>query len=72
MKPTPAQIAGVVRAVAPAAIAYAAGRGIDISWLTNPDVMAALAAIGCALWSVQAKRKPKAKLVLAEQPKINQ
>jgi hypothetical protein len=71
MKPSTAQIAGVVRAVAPAAIAYAAGRGLDLSWLLNPDVIALIAALGAAGWSVQAKRKPKAKLTLVEPPKVN-
>lgn len=72
MKPTAAQITGILRAIIPAAIAYAAGKGVDLSWLTNPDVVAGLAALGCAAWSVQSKRRPKAKLTLMDQPKANQ
>lgn len=64
------QITGILRAIIPAAIAYAAGRGIDLSWLMNPDVLAGLATIAAAAWSVQTKRAPKKKLQLAE-PKLN-
>lgn len=68
MKPTPDQITGILRAIIPAVMAYAAGKGIDLSWLMNPDVIAGLAAIGCAAWSVQSKRQRKTKTKDPQQP----
>ena len=44
------QITGIIRAVAPAALAYAVGKG----WITQSqvgDIVAGLVAIGSAAWS---------------------
>jgi len=48
-------INGVIRAVAPAALAYAVGRG----WLpagSVADITAAIVAIAAALWSVKSNK----------------
>ncbi len=52
-------LAGILRAVVPAIIGYAAGKGIDLNWLVTPEVTAAIATIGAAIWSVAAKKKAK-------------
>lgn len=51
-------IAGVLRAVVPAALAYAVGRG----WLQQAqvnDLTAAIITIAAALWSIKTNQKPK-------------
>lgn len=58
MKPTYPQISGVVRAILPVAVLIAGRRGVDLSFLSDPDVIAGLTAIACAVWSVQSKRTP--------------
>jgi hypothetical protein len=51
-----AEIAGVLRALIPAAVAYAAGKGIDLSFLAQPEIVAALATLLCVGSSIRAKR----------------
>jgi hypothetical protein len=56
---TKAHIAGILRAVIPAAVAYAAGKGFDLSALATPEAIDSIAAVvvaGCAVWSVTSKR----------------
>lgn len=51
---------GVIRATAPAAIAYAAGRG----WITadqGNEIVAAICTCGAAIWSVKSNWKGPAK-----------
>ncbi len=48
-------INGVLRAIAPAALAYAVGKGW-ISESSTGDIMAAITAIGAAAWSVATNR----------------
>lgn len=51
---------GVIRAVVPAGLAYAVGKG----WITQSsvgDIMAAVMAVVAAGWSVASNRKPVAK-----------
>lgn len=52
------QLTGIVRAVAPAALAYAVGRG----WISESsvgEITAALVAIASAAWSIQSNRSGK-------------
>ena len=52
------QITGVVRAVVPAACAYAVGKG----WITSSsvgDITAAAVAVAAAFWSVQNNKTGK-------------
>ena len=54
-----AELAGVIRAIAPAIVAYFAGKGVDVSGLLTPEAVngiAGLCLLLCSLWSVQAKR----------------
>jgi hypothetical protein len=54
-----AHIAGIIRAVVPALVTYAAAKGFDISALATPEAIESLAAIAvavCAVWSVTSKR----------------
>ena len=50
-------INGIIRAVAPAVIAYLAGKGI-IPASDYGDLIAAISALAAAVWSVRSK-KPK-------------
>lgn len=50
------QINGVIRAILPAALAYAVGKG----WITQSsvgDITAAITALGAAVWSVYSNQK---------------
>lgn len=50
-------IAGIIRAVLPAVVAYFAGKGVDISGIATPEVTMAVATVVAAGWSVAAKVK---------------
>jgi hypothetical protein len=54
----PTIIAGILRAIVPAIIAYAAAKGWDLSSLGTDAALGGLAALIAAAWSVQAKKKP--------------
>jgi membrane protein DedA with SNARE-associated domain len=52
-------IAGIIRAVLPALVAYAAGKGWDLTAISTTEYVDSLAAVvagACAVWSVKAKR----------------
>lgn len=51
-----ATIAGIVRAVLAALAGYLGGKGIDITGLISPEVTAAIATVGIAIWSVFSKK----------------
>jgi hypothetical protein len=53
-------IAGILRAIIPAAIAFAAAKGWDISELGSEAVIGGAAAVAAAIWSVKSKKKPAA------------
>lgn len=48
---------GIVRAVVPASIAYAVGRGWVPANTSAPDLTAAVVTIIAALWSIHSNRK---------------
>lgn len=52
----PSIIAGILRAIIPAAIAYAAAKGWDLSALGSDAVLGGIAAIVAAVWSVKSKK----------------
>jgi hypothetical protein len=49
-------ISGVIRAIVPAALAYAVGKGW-VSQSSVADITAAAVAVGSAVWSVFSNRK---------------
>ena len=49
-------INGILRAVIPAVIAYAAAKGFDLSQFGSEAVIGGLAAIIAAIWSVTSKK----------------
>lgn len=52
------QLNGIIRAVIPAVLAYAAGKG----WITQDaigDITAACVAVAAAVWSVVTNHKPE-------------
>lgn len=53
----PAVIAGVLRAIVPALVAYGAAKGWDLSALGTDTALAGIAAIVAAVWSVASKKK---------------
>jgi hypothetical protein len=53
----PSIIAGILRAVVPAVIAYAAAKGFDLSSFGSEAVIGGVAAIAAAIWSVASKKK---------------
>lgn len=53
------EIAGILRVILPLVAGYAAGRGKDLSALTDPALIESLATVigvSCAVWSVKSKR----------------
>lgn len=52
------QIGGLVRTLLLAAVAYASGRGYDMTFIGDPAVQAAAVTIVVAGWSWWAKRDP--------------
>lgn len=53
----PAIIAGILRAIVPAIVAYAAAKGFDLSSFGSEAVIGGVAAIAAAIWSVTSKKK---------------
>lgn len=49
-------IAGILRAIVPAAITYAAAKGWDLSALGTDAALGGLAALIAAIWSVTSKK----------------
>ena len=53
---------GILRAVIPAVVAYAAAKGFDISAIGSDAAIGGLAAVIAAVWSVSSKKKDAPKL----------
>jgi hypothetical protein len=54
----PSIIAGILRAIVPALITYAAAKGFDLSAIGTDAALGGLAALIAAVWSVTSKKKP--------------
>lgn len=54
-------IAGILRAIVPAIVAYAAAKGFDLSALGTDAVIGGAAAVVAAVWSVASKKKAEQK-----------
>ncbi len=52
----PAIISGILRAIVPAIVAYAAAKGFDISQFGSEAVIGGVTAIAAAIWSVSSKK----------------
>jgi hypothetical protein len=52
----PAIISGILRAIVPAIVAYAAAKGFDVSQFGSEAVIGGLTAIASAIWSVTSKK----------------
>lgn len=52
-------ISGIIRAIVPAILAYAVGKGY-ITESVAVDITAAAVAVGAAIWSIVSNRKPAA------------
>jgi len=53
----PAIISGILRAIVPAIVAYAAAKGFDLSSFGSEAVIGGVTAIAAAIWSVTSKKK---------------
>ncbi|CAB4182613.1 hypothetical protein UFOVP1090_23 [uncultured Caudovirales phage] len=51
-------INGILRAIVPAIITYAAAKGFDLSQFGSEAVIGGVAAIIAAIWSVTSKKAP--------------